>query len=448
MLLAFVIFSLYFVAFVIYLLLFFVTSFKEGEKRAALLSLVAAIFSFLFFLGISSLNLPPVYWIFNLFISLLAIVVLFPFKKESKRVTNPNSRYDERDIMFARARYKAGSLAYEDYYNRRPDKKGGDDALRSMPQLLEPGGRYYSPIQAKIAETYFNLIEELVPLAEGKPAQQKQQVDSLDISNYLKQMAIDLGAVDSGIALLNPNHIYSFSGRGPGGYGAKVNLDHPYIFVFAVEMDYKTMSKAPKIDVVVESSKKYLESAKISISIASFIRSLGYQARAHMDMNYQVILPAAAVDAGLGEMGRLGILMHPKYGPRIRLGAVSTDLPLHVDKPQYFNGDAFCNQCKKCAANCPSGAISFGEAKENRGVKKWSTNQEVCYKFWREAGSDCGICMAVCPYSKPNSFVHNVVRFAVRNSPLAQKGILWADNLFYGKTPKKFNQSNSSISAT
>lgn len=435
------IFSLLSAAFFLFSLLFFYTSLREGENRAAVLSLIGAVFYSIFFIGIYLLQSSSIYLILNSFVLSILILFLIPFKKKVPQQTKSSSRYDERDIMFARARYEPGSLAYEDYYVRRPEKKEVDDSIRAMPNLLEPGGRYYEPVKAKIAESYFDLIEKLIPLAEGNTADQKTQIEPSEISSQLKQMAGELGAVDAGIAKLHPNHVYSITGRGPSGYGKKIELDHPYIIVFTVEMDHHTMSNAPKIEVIVESAKKYLESAKISIAIASFIRSLGYNARAHMDMNYQLILPAAAVDAGIGEMGRLGLLMHPKYGPRIRLGAVSTELPLIVDKPVLFNGKEFCKECKKCATNCPSGAISFGEAKENRGVKKWTTNQEVCYRFWREAGSDCGICLSVCPYSKPNRFVHNVVRFFAKNSVLTHKPIMWADHLFYGKKPGRINQN-------
>ncbi len=435
------IFSFLSITFILYLLLFFFSSLNEDENRAAIFSFIVAVVYCSFFIGLYLLQSTTFYWFLNSLILAVLVLLLIPFKKNNLHQSRCNSRYDERDIMFARARYEPNSLAYEDYYTRRPEKKQIDDALRAMPNLLEKGGRFYEPVKAKIAETYFDLIEELVPLVDGDPTETKVHIEPDKISSQLKQIAKELGAVDAGIAELLPHHIYSFTGRGPDGYGKQINLAHPYIFVFAVEMDYKTMSKAPKVDVVLESSKKYLECAKTSIAISSFIRSLGYQARAHMDMNYQVILPAAAVDAGLGEMGRLDLLMHPKYGPRIRLGAVSTDLPLIVDKPQYFNGKKFCQVCKKCATNCPSGAISFGETKENRGVKKWTTNQEACYKLWREVGSDCGICMAVCPYSKPNSFVHNVVRFFARNSVLSHKAIVWADNFFYGRKPNRINRN-------
>ena len=54
--------------------------------------------------------------------------------------------------------------------------------------------------------------------------------------------------------------------------------------------------------------------------------------------HYTAILPPLAVDAGLGEVGRLGYLMTKEFGPRIRLSAVTTNLTLVPDKP-VDNGD-------------------------------------------------------------------------------------------------------------
>ena len=37
------------------------------------------------------------------------------------------------------------------------------------------------------------------------------------------------------------------------------------------------------------------------------------------------------------------------------------------------------------------------------GVKKWTVNAEKCFKFWANQGTDCSICIRVCPYNKDYS---------------------------------------------
>jgi len=123
------------------------------------------------------------------------------------------------------------------------------------------------------------------------------------------------------------------------------------------------------------------------------------------------------------------------YGPRVRLGVVTTDMPLEPDGPVDLGIEDFCRICMKCADNCPSGAIPRDEMRLDRGVLKWTIDQEKCYRFWRENGTDCAICMNSCPYSKPNTPVHMPVRLLVRRSWLARRLALAADDWLYGRRP-------------
>ena len=67
-------------------------------------------------------------------------------------------------------------------------------------------------------------------------------------------------------------------------------------------------------------------------------------------------------------------------------------------------------------------------------MKKWQLEIEKCLHYWRVAGTDCGLCMKVCPYSHKSSFVHNLVRYGIKDSAIARRLALWGDDLFYGKT--------------
>ena len=68
-----------------------------------------------------------------------------------------------------------------------------------------------------------------------------------------------------------------------------------------------------------------------------------------------------AIDAGFGQLGRNGLLVHPEYGSRLALAKVITDMPLEPDAPSDFGLTEFCEVCDICAKNCPSRAISFGD---------------------------------------------------------------------------------------
>jgi len=193
------------------------------------------------------------------------------------------------------------------------------------------------------------------------------------------------------------------------------------------------MKSAPAAPTILESARQYLNVAIMAIQLAEFIRDLGYPARAHIDANYKLICPLVARDAGLGEIGRLGLLMTPEIGPRVRIAVVTTDMPL---KPDKSNPDPtvidYCRSCRKCAEICPVQAIPYGPEKLIDGVRRWQINSESCYTFWCIAGTDCGKCVIVCPYSHPDYWIHRLVRFGVKNSLVFRRIAMKLDDLFYG----------------
>ncbi|MCD6400484.1 MAG: 4Fe-4S dicluster domain-containing protein, partial [Anaerolineales bacterium] len=166
------------------------------------------------------------------------------------------------------------------------------------------------------------------------------------------------------------------------------------------------------------------------------LRAMGYNARAHIDGNYRVIAPLVARDAGLGEIGRIGLLITPKYGPRVRIGVITTDMPLVASqrKPDLSVID-FCNVCKKCAYNCPVRSIPLDDRKEVDGAYRWRINPDTCYRYWTVVGTDCGRCMTVCPYLHPNNIMHNLVRWGTKKSGAFRRFAVLMDDLLYGKQP-------------
>ena len=67
----------------------------------------------------------------------------------------PQSRIDERDIMFSRNLLQEGTERFEAYYRRNPDKKPLDDKFRNRPGLMHEGGLYYDPFATAAAEASF-----------------------------------------------------------------------------------------------------------------------------------------------------------------------------------------------------------------------------------------------------------------------------------------------------
>jgi len=414
-------------------------SVREGERRAARLALEVAVIASLPFFLASLLPIGAKLAILGVILAagLLGVVTfLLPVGRVERGGDAPKTRVDERDIMFARARLAPGSPQYEAYYAMRPENRAGDDKTRALPGLLSMDARRAEPLAFASAEASFCLTEALREEVDGPLAPFRSEYPADLMTAYIKGQACYYGACTVGIAELQPYHVYSHIGRGSGEYGAPIILDHRYAIAFTVEMDHTMMGPAPEAPVVMESARQYVEAARVALQLGYLIRWLGYPARAHIDGNYRVVAPLVARDAGLGEIGRMGLLMTPELGPRVRLGVVTTDLPLIPDgRRDDVSAIDFCRTCKKCAENCPSRSIPFGDREEINGALRWRIDSDSCFRYWNLIGTDCGRCMAVCPYSHPDNLAHNAVRWAIRHSGAARRGALWLDDVFYGRHP-------------
>ena len=431
------------IAFAAFIFLSFIwatfVSYKENEQRAGSKFLFLALLLPIPYLLIAFIDFQ---YQFESGVLLLVSSILLPVilyipngNKTTYRHAVPKGRIDERDTMFSRNELKPGTDDYEKYYRNNPDKKPLDDIFRSNPGLLKPGSSQYHPFHFASADASFEAIAALKDNVNGPVNPNQTIADATGFTNYIKNWSKKLGALDCGITRLKDYHIYSVGGR-KERRNRPVNNHHKYALAFTVEMNKTMMDSAPSGSIVMESAQQYLESGKIALQVAAFIRNLGYEARAHIDGNYEVVCPLVARDAGLGEIGRMGLLMTPSLGPRVRISVVTTDIPLIIDDASYdYSMIDFCEKCKKCADACPSKAISFEHRNEINGVKRWQINQEACFTLWCQLGTDCGRCMSVCPYSHPDNLLHNIVRSGLKRSSLFRAAALKMDDAFYGRKP-------------
>ena len=418
----------------------FIVSLFEKESRAALRSLFLSLilplpFAALFFISFPEQATANI--ILFILTVVLILIVFFPdFRTGPDEVAIPESQIDERDIMFSRKWLKEGSERYNDYYKRRPENLPKDEKFRSKPGLMTEGSYYWDPVLFAAAHATFDSVHAIMHKVDGVVAEKKLEMNQERISGFIKNWSNHLGALKCGVTELKDYHMYSIGGR-EYNYDEPVVSKHKFAIAFTVEMDREMMASAPDVPTTIETGKQYQRAGVIAVQVASFIRELGYGARAHIDGNYQVICPLVARDAGLGEIGRMGILMTPNLGPRVRISVVTTDLPLITDKQNVDRSVMeFCNICKKCAHDCPSSAISFDDRKIINGAKRWQIHSEACYTYWCISGTDCGRCMAICPYSHPDNLFHNFIRFGIRNFPVFRRVAVHMDDFFYGKKPK------------
>ena len=428
---------------------FALTSYVEKEKRASAIALIiATVYGGAWFLTghiypAATLHIAIAFWV--LLIAGFGLLS-WPFGKPAALEINPASteRYDERHVIFGRMELEPEMPQYNKYYSElNPQVKGFDDHVRTMPKLGELGGEYSHELDSPYFDAIFEFIAKYNHLADPvTPVAERINLSAEEATRRVKGFARHLGALDARVTRLKNYHVYSHAGRRLHNWGENNDIHHTHAIVFSSEMAHEMVHSTPRAPAATESAVQYMNLANIGIALAMYLSKLGYSARAHIDGNYQVLATAVAHDAGIGELGRLGLIITPTHGPRVRLAVVTTDLNLNEDSPVNFGVQHFCEICKKCADNCPSASIEFGAKKNVRGVLKWQSQMETCYKYWRTAGTDCAICMAVCPYSKPHTFYHNIIRFLCTRNPVARHIALIMDDLFYSRIPRHNDKPN------
>jgi len=321
-------------------------------------------------------------------------------------------RFDERDIMFSRLELTPDTPRYDEYYARHPERKQADDAVRNTPIAgllghLWSGYDSNEPLSESdlsilhTLETDDAMIDAFKHTADHAPvATQKFTATPEDITPIIKAAAKHYSAALVATLELADHHYYTHHGRPRGlGYGKPVDTSLRYAVIFAVEMDADPISLAPRAEEMLATIGGYRKAAQVGCSLTLYLKSLGYNAFLNADAHYTAPLTPLAHDAGLGQIGRHNLLITREFGPRIRLGAVMTDLPLLSGAPVDLGLVEFCKQCGRCAKACLGQAISPDDPQLIDGRPRWPLIDTACMTAWRKVGSDCGLCIATCPFT-------------------------------------------------
>ena len=312
---------------------------------------------------------------------------------------------------------------------------GFNRALRGDFGPLAAKERNRFTIKHPLGASTVNMTAYLAQVVDGIIAKARAPIteDPVVLSRHIKRLGYFLRADIVGICRLPQYAIYSYDKD-----GNQVELNHKYAIVIVVDQDFQTMNGSSGYDwiSISQSFMSYSTTAFISCIMADYIRRLGYPARAHHARNYQVVVPPLLLLSGIGEMSRTGVVLNPFIGLRLKAAVVTTNLPLIPDRPVDFGLQDFCRKCMKCADECPSKAIPKGDTVMHNGYEVWKFDVERCTKFrlTNQNGASCGRCIKVCPWNKPQGWIHDLVRWMIGNTPRLNKLIIKMDDVFgYGQ---------------
>ncbi|MEM0053441.1 MAG: 4Fe-4S double cluster binding domain-containing protein [Nitrososphaeria archaeon] len=147
---------------------------------------------------------------------------------------------------------------------------------------------------------------------------------------------------------------------------------------------------------------------QIAFTLAKYIQDKGYlaypvPASQIIDQNKLIGVIShklVANLAGLGWIGKNCLPITPKYGPRVRLASILTNMPLYAGTPVENR----CGECNMCVQACPAKAFT-GVSFRPEEPREKRFNAQLCYKYQREreakiGDSLCGMCVYICPYGR------------------------------------------------
>lgn len=338
----------------------------------------------------------------------------------------PTYRFDQKNEMFKRSIWDEKMQAYrkrfyeEIVYQQKIGYRKLDYAFRNATWNLEWGFGFGNARSNYGLYSWEGVVDRIKRYVEtGDRVKETPE----EMSHIIKKVARFLGAGVTGICRVHPNWVYSheFNLLSREHYPINIPEDSHTAIVIAIPMDYGTIRSSPSGVSAAATGLGYSKMAFVANLLATFIKGLGY--RAIPCGNDTALSIPLAMAAGLGEGSRMGLLITEKYGPRVRLCKVFTNLPLQVDSYRTVGALEFCKTCKKCATHCPSQAIPDGEMttegpniSNQSGVLKWYVDAEKCFSFWAKNRMDCSICIRVCPFNKAEGLIHDVIRAVIKRT--------------------------------
>lgn len=260
----------------------------------------------------------------------------------------------------------------------------------SVPELVVKYGKGLPGFSVKTFPVMFSTIRNARKSYKDclkNPPSPKTEASENFIEEFVEYIK-SLGILNVRFIKVDPNYIFKNS-----------SVLYDNAIVFTMEMGKTAIGEAPSKITGHEIHLTYNKLGLIANKIAQYLRKNGYGAQAGPalcgDVNYILL----AEKAGLGSIGRHGLLISPQVGPRQRIAAVYTtieNLPFNNINNHLWIKD-FCDKCNKCVNACPSQAIYNKPVDDLNNTIKYIDNKKCAVSFARNCG--CTVCIKECTFN-------------------------------------------------
>ena len=301
--------------------------------------------------------------------------------KPTNEIPGPVARRDQRESPFAKS-------------------KRGEYGEEIQREIFRMTVRY--PLGAALVDLQKHISQYKKVANEVAPAKAPIPDDPRVMSRHIKCLGYFLGADMIGIARLPQSAVYTHDMQ-----GRPLEAPYKYAIAFIARKHDSTISASNGWEEIVDpaSFQTYQRLALQTEVTANYLRRLGYEAEASNMSRYLTLMPQIVLEAGLGEVCRMGIILNPFLGCNFKAACVLTNLELEIDGYVDFGLEQYCSNCTICSEQCPAGAITRGEKTLYNGYYTWKLNSKACSNFdvLNKEGCVCGRCTKVCPWHRPNT---------------------------------------------
>jgi epoxyqueuosine reductase len=231
-------------------------------------------------------------------------------------------------------------------------------------------------------------IRRSLRTVDDNPAQPRTHIPEAELAE-LEGYARSVGVDDIGYARLPEKLVFQ-----------RKAVLHQNAIVLTMEMDKARIDTSPSEHSFIEVHAVYHHLGRAANRITGWLRKRGYSAQAGHPLMGVALYPPLGQQAGLGWRGLHGLLITPRFGPRVRLAALYTsidNLPFGQENPHHWIED-YCSVCRLCTRECPPQAILEQPLENGNGLVTCTLN-EKCFPYFMD-NYGCSICIRVCPFQK------------------------------------------------
>ena len=169
------------------------------------------------------------------------------------------------------------------------------------------------------------------------------------------------------------------------------SFDFKSAIVISHEMPQEILDAEAGIEAQDLNNDLYENFGELTYSISDYLRENGYETFVAHPREEKINFSKLAERANMGFIGKSGLLISPKFGPRQKISAILVNienLPI-TETNEHSWIKEYCETCISCIRKCPEKALSYLD-------NEVQFNENVCIGCTQ----GCTECIKACPFYK------------------------------------------------